>query len=186
MEKKLLKWKPIAEPELFYLRAAQGWIELGNAEEAQREIDKIPKIFRRDPNVMLVWCEIYAKEGKWDDCRKVARKLTKDHPDSEKGWLFLANATRRAPNGSIKEAEKILSSIYMKFLFRPMISYTRACCAGQRGDFEMAAEWLDDAFTSAARDAKVIDEIAALALNEPDLKLIWHRIQKIADFNKTH
>lgn len=177
---------PLTHAEMHLMRAALGWLELGNPAEARAEMEKIAKKFNTNPNVVLIWCDISAAQGNWDDCLKGALKVTKMLPSCLDGWIHLANATRHTGKDGIKKAEKILSSIYLKFHFCPAISYTRALCAGQRGDYEMAAEWLDDAFTCATQKADVIDEFAAKAMKAPELKPIWDKIQRIADFNKTH
>jgi hypothetical protein len=45
--------KPLDLPDIHHLRAAQGWLELGNHLEANEELEKIAPALRAHPSVLL-------------------------------------------------------------------------------------------------------------------------------------
>src|SRR5262245_49549413 len=76
-----------------YLSAAEGWLELGNWNEANDELEPITLTLRVHPDVLELRCRIYAAAGKWDHCIAVAETLTDQLPNRPQGWLMVA-ATR--------------------------------------------------------------------------------------------
>ena len=73
--------KPLEIPDLHHLRAAIGWLELGNHSEANVELENISAALRAHPDVLEVRYEIYAKDKKWDACREIAAALLKQVPE---------------------------------------------------------------------------------------------------------
>jgi hypothetical protein len=53
--------KPLDPPDSLHLRAAQGWLELGDHLEANSELDKITAFLRSHPDVLELRWQIYAK-----------------------------------------------------------------------------------------------------------------------------
>ena len=51
---------PLQPPDSMHLTAAQGWLELGNHEEAFEELEKIDAPLRGHPDVLEVRWGIYA------------------------------------------------------------------------------------------------------------------------------
>ena len=51
-----------------HLEAAQGWLELGNHEEANEELELIDAPLRSHPDVLEVRWGIYAKVKNWEAC----------------------------------------------------------------------------------------------------------------------
>lgn len=58
--------KPFSSPDSHHLRAAQGWLELGNHLEADKELDEITPQLRTHPDVLEVRWHIYAHAEKWE------------------------------------------------------------------------------------------------------------------------
>src|SRR3954465_8435098 len=79
-------------PELFYLQAAQGWVELGNFAEATRELEKIRSEHQTHPDVLEVRWEICARQKQWQDGAEVGRALIRVAPDRATGWIDLSFA----------------------------------------------------------------------------------------------
>jgi hypothetical protein len=46
--------KPLEHPGSFHLKAAQGWLELGNHLEADKELDEIAPTLRKHPDVLEI------------------------------------------------------------------------------------------------------------------------------------
>src|ERR1700744_4782930 len=81
--------KTFSHSDLFHLRAAQGWMELGDLSEANAELENISAELRALPAVLELRFEICAKELKWDACREIAEAITKQIPEHVAGWLHL-------------------------------------------------------------------------------------------------
>jgi hypothetical protein len=54
--------KPLSDSDMHHLRAAQGWVELGNHLEADTELEKIEDKYRIHPDVLEVRWGIYARQ----------------------------------------------------------------------------------------------------------------------------
>ena len=165
---------PLAPPDSIHLKAAEGWLELGNHLEANEELEQIAPQLRVHPDVLEIRWQIYAKESKWDVCRDIASAITKLDPDCASGWLHLAYATRRATNGGLKPARNILCSTAEKFPKAPIVFYNLACYACQLGNLKEAWRWLEKSF--AIGDSK---QFKLMALDDPDLEPLWNDIAEI-------
>lgn len=107
--------KPLEIPDLHHLRAAIGWLELGNHSEANVELESISAALRAHPDVLEVRYEIYAKDKKWDACREIAATLLKQVPERPLGWLHLAYSARRASGGGLQVAFDVLARLPRDF-----------------------------------------------------------------------
>ena len=63
-----------------HLEAAQGWLELGNHEEANEELELIDAPLRSHPDVLEVRWGIYAKVKDWEACLHIAKAMVKLDP----------------------------------------------------------------------------------------------------------
>lgn len=52
------KLQPLEEPDTHYLRAAEGWCELGDIEEATKELERITPMQRVHPEVLKLRAKI--------------------------------------------------------------------------------------------------------------------------------
>ena len=59
--------KPLQPPDTFHLQAAQGWMELGNHEEANEELELIDAPLRAHPDVLEVRWLIYQHVARFVD-----------------------------------------------------------------------------------------------------------------------
>src|SRR5580765_5358025 len=57
---------PLQPSDSFHVRAAQGWLELGNHLEANEELEEITPVQKAHPTVLFVRWDIYAMAKKWD------------------------------------------------------------------------------------------------------------------------
>ena len=63
-----------------HLTAAQGWLELGNHEEAFEELEQIDAPLRGHPDVLKVRWGIYASIEKWDYCLEIGSAMVRLDP----------------------------------------------------------------------------------------------------------
>jgi len=166
--------KPLDAPDIHHLRAAEGWLELGNHIEANAELENIVPALRSHPAVLELRWEIYAKESNWDACRDVAAAITKQAPSNVGGWIHFAYSTRRAAGGGLQAAHEILSSVADKFPEEPTVAYNLACYQSQLGNLPDAWKWLERAF-----DIGDPKHLKLLALDDKDLEPLWLDIAEI-------
>ena len=166
--------KPFDIPDIHHLRAAVGWLELGNHLEANAELENITPELRAHPDVLELRWEIYVKESKWDACKEIAAAITKQDPARVSGWLHLAYSTRRATGGCVQSAHEILSSVADKFPEEPTVAYNLACYQSQLGNLPDAWKWLERAFDIG--DPKCLK---LMALDDKDLEPLWLDIAEI-------
>ncbi len=159
--------KPLDTPDSFHVRAAEGWLGLGDVESASSELREIPPAEQTHPAVLSVRYEIYSRTKQWDMAVDVANDLRKMLPEEPFVWIWLAYATRRKTGGNIPEAKKILLGAEPKFPKHYLFPYNLACYCSQLGEMEQAEQWLKKA---AAIDNATVKK---MALEDADLKPLW-------------
>src|SRR5215216_5542548 len=95
-------------PDIFHLRAAIGWLELGNPTEAGEEIARISSDAISHPDVLEVRWQICAATQSWDAATPVSEQLVSAAPERVSGWIHRAYAIRRASNGGLQKAWEAL------------------------------------------------------------------------------
>jgi tetratricopeptide (TPR) repeat protein len=161
-------------PDLMHLNAAQGWLGLGNPIEANEELEKITARNRAHPDVLNVRWAIYAKAEKWGLAVEIAKVLRDANPQEPQLWINFAYATRRKPDGGLKNAKEILSQAQRLFPAESIIAYNLACYECQLGDLKSAWNWLETAFDTGEPKA-----LKLMALDDPDLEPLWTDISEI-------
>jgi tetratricopeptide (TPR) repeat protein len=149
------------------LRAAEGWLGLGDTTSAGDELKEITPEEQTHPAVLQVRYAIYAKRGQWDMVTEMAEELATALPDIAGSWINLAYAARRKTGGSIPKAKEILLAAEPLFPKECVIPFNLACYCSQLNEFEQAERWLKKA---AAIDEKTIRKMAS---DDPDLKPLW-------------
>jgi len=157
-------------PELFYLQAAQGWVELGNLAEAGRELEKLRAELQNHPDVLEVRWEIYAKQKRWEDGAQVGRALIRIASERASGWIDLSYALHELKQ--TQEAWDNLFGVAGQFPKIPTISYNLACYACQLGKMWEGEQWLKRAFDVGDRG-----ELKEMALGDADLKPLWEKVK---------
>jgi predicted Zn-dependent protease len=157
----------VLEPsDALHLRAAEGWLELGDDSEAQAELKQISLAARFHPLVLLARWEIFARKQHWEFAHTVAQGLVRLVPDEPKGWINRSaalHAMKRTP-----EAWQSLLPAAEKFPQNPLIAYNLARYACQLGRFQEANRWLQRAVQM--RGGK---RLKWIALKDPDLEPLW-------------
>src|SRR5262245_50851821 len=148
-----------------HLQAAEGWLELGNHLEADKELDEITPQFRVHPDVLEVRWGIYAHAKKWDVCVQIADAIIKLAPDRQEARInrsFALHELKRT-----QAAFDQLLPMAEKFPKVWTIPYNLSCYCAQLGQLEECKEWFKKAMT--------IDEgvVKRAAIDDPDLKPLW-------------
>ena len=79
--------QPLDFPDIHFLNAASGWVELGRTPEARTELSKITRALTGHPDVLEVRWQIYAQEKRWESALQVARAVIDLAPDRCSGWI---------------------------------------------------------------------------------------------------
>jgi tetratricopeptide (TPR) repeat protein len=168
---------PLQPPDSHHLRAAIGWLELGNPVEAQEECGHIAPGLHHHPEVLKVRWEIFAKAKKWELAAEIANRTIQMQPENPFGYIHLAFALHEMKR--TQEAWDTVLPIADKFPALWTIPYNLSCYASQMGQLEAAEKWLKVAMN--------IDEDAVMesAATDPDLDplrasnrgAIWNRLK---------
>jgi tetratricopeptide (TPR) repeat protein len=163
-------------PQVHYVSAAIGWLELGNLTEAKAELQRIELEYLSHPQVLELRWLICAEEQKWQDGLEIARALLQSAPESPAGWLHQAYALRRVPEGNVKQAWTALLPAFDKFPKEPIICYNLSCYACQMQQLEAARVWFKRAIVIGGRKGR--EKIKQMALEDSDLEPLWEEIKQ--------
>jgi len=158
----------LEHPDGFRLSAAQGWIELGNCQEAIAELDSISPAAQEHPEVIQVRWHIADEEERWDDALVRAEALTRLAPDSPSGCIHRSYCLHELKR--TQEAWDQLLPFAEKFPEEWLICYNLACYACQLARLDEAKKWFER-----AREIGDPREIESLAAEDPDLKPLRER-----------
>ncbi len=152
--------------DAMHLQAAQGWLELGDWESANEELEEIQPQLRTHPEVLKVRIEVYVEAEQWDYVVEVAQTLASELPRDSFGHVHLAAALHTL--GRTEEAWRRLVRVAHRFPKEWIVPYNLARYAAQLGSLVEARELLSEAF--ALGDAKALK---LQSLDEPDLGPLW-------------
>ncbi|HHY84271.1 MAG TPA: tetratricopeptide repeat protein [Verrucomicrobia bacterium] len=160
--------EPLDHSERLNLDAAEGWLGLGNEQEARAELAKIPADKQEHPEVLDVWWRVHARSRDWSACERIGSRLIAVLPDSAHGWIqrsYALHEMRRT-----QEAFDLLRPAWEKFQDIWTIAYNLACYCAQLERLEEARIWLGRAMR--------VDENAVrrAAADDPDLKPLWEHL----------
>ena len=152
-----------------HLLAAEGWLELGNWNEANEELERIAAEMRGHPDVVEMRYRVYAAAGRWDYAHAVGQALVRMVPHRLGGWLGLAEAERMVAGVGLEKAYETLLAAAGHHPDEPVLHFRIACYACQLGILPAAKMWLGTAFA-------LNPNLRLKALDEPDLELFWRKI----------
>jgi|TARA_B100001971_G_scaffold209892_2_gene234294 tetratricopeptide (TPR) repeat protein len=153
---------PLKPADLHHLRAAEGWLELGNATEAREELDQISTNRLEHPDVLKMSWALFAKEHNWNACVKAAELLVQQAPEHLDGWIHRSFALHEL--NRTEEAYDQLSPVQNVFSGEWIIHYNLACYLAQLGRINDAARELHAALKI---DPRTVKNAAA---RDPDLE----------------
>jgi tetratricopeptide (TPR) repeat protein len=157
--------KSLRHPDCLHLRAAQGWLELGNHLEANQKLERITAQLRSHPEVLEVRWHIHAHAKKWDACVDIADAIIKLAPERSDGWIHRSFSLHE-----LKRTQEAFDQLLpMAETFRGIwtIPYNLSCYCAQLGRLNESENWLKKAMT--------IDEhtVNRAAIDDPDVKPLW-------------
>ena len=157
--------KSLGHPDNLHLQAAQGWLELGNHLEADKELDEIAPELRGHPEVLEIRWLICAHAKMWDVCVDIAAAIIKLDPKRADAWIHRSFALHELKR--TQEAFDQLLPVVKKFRKVWTIPYNLACYCAQLGRLKEGEQWFNKAMS--------IDEptVRRAAMNDPDLKPLW-------------
>jgi tetratricopeptide (TPR) repeat protein len=164
----------LGPPDIHYLSAAVGWVELGNLDEAKAELARVSSEWTSHPNVLNVRWAIHAAEKDWAQALAVGQQLVDSAGEHATGWLHRAYAARRAPGGSLKAARDALLPAVDRFPDEATIPYNLACYACQLGELDEARLWVQRALAVGEKP-----KLKAMALCDDDLRPLWAEIKNL-------
>lgn len=149
--------------DLHRVRAAEGWLELGNPVEAEAELGRVSADVGVHPDLLHLRWQICRCAKNWDQCLETATALTRIAPADPRAWTAMAQTlyfTRR-----IAEAYDLAVSKITRFPTHWPLYYDAACYACLTGRLDQARQFLRLASTFG--DEAHVKKIAA---DDPDLK----------------
>jgi tetratricopeptide (TPR) repeat protein len=152
--------------DIHHVRAAEGWLALGNHLAADEDLKKISLPARIHPRVLMVRWKIYVKARKWDWALLTAETLIETVPDSAVGWMVRSLVLHEMKR--TREAWEQLRLAARKFPRNPYLHYNLACYAAQLGLRREARGSLRRAFELDERR-----QLQNTAPDDPDLKPFW-------------
>ena len=157
--------KPLPLPDLHHLRAASGWLELGDHLEANEELEWIRPQLRVHPDVLEIRWQIYDKEKKWEACVDIAAAIIKLAPERPFGWIHRSFALHELKR--TEEAFDNLLPVAKQFPDAFIIPYNLACYCSQLQRLDEAQAWFNKAMA--------IDEqtVKRMGIDDPDLLPLW-------------
>lgn len=152
--------------DLFHFRAAEGWMELGNNNEASAVLDKISRQGAGHPEVQRQRWDICAGTGRWGASLAVADSLIMSAENDPLSWLLRACSLHKL--GFTESARDCLLTVLDEFPRIPKIHYDLAVYECQLGRPIPAMMRLQRAFVLG--DSK---KLTMAALRDPDLKPLF-------------
>jgi predicted Zn-dependent protease len=152
-------------PDWHHLRAAEGWLELGNDREATAELDRIAPEFTAHPDVLEARWHLGAHAKQWERCVAIANAILKRDPDRPTAWIHRSFALHEARR--TQEAFDQLVPVARRFPTVWTIPYNLACYCAQLGRLKESRAWLEQAV---ALDKATVKRAAR---HDPDLKPLW-------------
>lgn len=162
----------LAPPDLHHFNAAQGWLELGNHQEASEELEKIAPQLLDHPSVLLLRWTVSAMAKRWEACVDLAKALTKLAPDQDQGWINLGNSLYFS--GRTQEAYDCVKPLLDQFSKNPILRYNLACYACQLGNLEEATTWLEKAF-----ELDPHKKLKLMAQEDQDLEPLRKKVEEL-------
>lgn len=152
--------------EQMMLRAAEGWLELGDWRSAEDELAQIRPELQDHLSLLKLRIEIASAAKDWDRVVELAGLLIGHAPGESTGFVRRAFALHELHR--TREAWDTLLPVAGKFLDEWIVPYNLACYAAQLGDLDVSRKWLDRAFKLG--DAKMLK---VEARRDPDLAPLW-------------
>ena len=161
----------LTEQDRKCIKAAEGWLELGDHVTAFEELESVEPLHRADPIVLSLRYRIFAKAGTWASAFAVADGLARLAPKRFEVFIWRSYAARRMPGGGVERAMELLLDVVDDFPDEPLPPFNLACYSSVLGRMKEARQWLHVAFEVSERRGQAA-EWKKKAMDEPDLDLL--------------
>jgi tetratricopeptide (TPR) repeat protein len=156
----------IEAPDIHFLNSAIGWLELGDNEEAKRDLEKISFLTRYHPDVLIVRWKVHARLKDWTRSLDIAKALVRISQDKPTGWICLAYSLYNTKQ--TQEAWDNLLRAEKRFPTISAFPYFLACLACHLGKSDDATKWL-----SRWNDMVNEKDLKETARKDPRLQPVW-------------
>ena len=95
----MTKLAQLQHPDPMHLKAAVGWIQLGDYDSANDELENIRAEWRAHPDVLDLRWLIYSHHEQWDACLDITTAIVEIAPDRVWGWIHKAIRTTSGNGG---------------------------------------------------------------------------------------
>lgn len=156
----------LSTSDALVLRAAWGWLELGDFESAFEETADISPEYQNHPEVLRLRFDVYAKRKSFDACRETGVVLMEIAPAWAQSVLCYCRSVHWL--GKSEEAYQLMSKHTTELPSNWEMVYDLACYAAMTERLAEAKQLLQSAY------ALVPDSsgLRAYALQDPDLESI--------------
>jgi len=145
------------------LLAAQGYLELGMAEEALAELSTLSQTDIPDPDIIELRLHILMQAKRWAEALSTAEELRRIHPDALPAYIHGAFALHEL--GRTTEARDLLLKGPEQLRKDPTFHYNVGCYEAVLGNREAALQSLEQSFA-------LDDTYRDFARQDPDLALL--------------
>ena len=166
--------------DLMLVRAAEGWVGLGDWKSAQEELEKITPELQVNPSVLKLRWEICAMGKQWDEGVEIGRLLVEAEPDASFGWINRSYALRRASGGGLQAAYDALKPAVDRLKDLQQVFFNLACYACQLDRLVEARQWWSKCFSVATRGGST-SRLKKAGLAEADLEPLWEEIKRASE-----
>lgn len=147
------------------LRAADGYLFLGLADEALEEINGAPMEELEQPEVLLARNRVLLHLGRWNEVEELAAKAIETHPDRDEFTVQRAFALHKMQKG--EEALGVIESAPEWIRRTGILHYNLACYEAQLGDKKTARQCINVAI-------QMNEAMRKNAKADPDLRGLWN------------
>jgi tetratricopeptide (TPR) repeat protein len=162
----------LSDSDRWHLKAADGWLELGNWLEANSELDCITPQLRVHPDVLAARWVVCSKAGNWTLALEIAGTLAAADLGDSFGSVRLALTLDKL--NRTQEAYDLLTAAVPNFPEDYRLHYNLARYACKLGKLKAALCFLESAFNCPATD-----DLRGKALDDPALEPLWENISVI-------
>jgi uncharacterized protein HemY len=154
-----------------HLKAAEGWLELGDHVSAFEELEKIQQRHVAVPEVLKLRVRIYMQAQRWEAAFRLAEGLSRVSPDDAEVFVLRSECLRRMPGGDVLQAMELLLDVSKDFPDEPLVPFTLARYNTLLEKLVEATQWLNITFDVAKRIG-CLKEWKQRVAAEPDLETL--------------
>jgi|SRR4051812_37353924 tetratricopeptide (TPR) repeat protein len=155
--------------DIHHLRAAEGWLGLGDYEEATAELKHLNPHLSTHPAVLRLRYAIQLAGKNWEMVAEITGMLLTISPEDPTGWLHHSEALHELHRTA--EARDALKTAALLFPDHALIRYNLACYESHLGNLAGASDYLKQAFRLPEGGKLKLDAMA-----DPDLLPLWQEI----------